>query len=197
MASRNFSNSGNRGKRWACFAHQFAPETAPATRRGYRPLRGPLVTWLMWSSRSLRIHASPIGPSPGSGTLSRLAKRRPPQSRYSINRCESQGVQGYLTHGGSALIFSISTSISLAASERLRRALESRAFTGDDSLAVKTLRCSVIFRRRLTAAAAFAGEAGSPGRRSSHRRPWPQASKTTLPRTSNHDARVSSKERWP
>ena len=76
---------------------------------------------------------------------------------------------------------------------RVRRVFGTRPFTGDDSLAAP-IYPRAISRRRLTAAVVFAGEAESPGHRSSHRRPWPQASTTTPPRTSNHDVRVPSME---
>ncbi len=60
---------------------EFVPEIVQQLTEA-RPLSGPSATRLGWSSRSLSTHASPIGPSPGSGAVSRSAKRRPPQSRY-------------------------------------------------------------------------------------------------------------------
>jgi len=81
LTSRNFSSRGNREK---------CPANPPMSWCGHWfssslivfPLSGPSATTLGWSSRSLNIQASPIGPSPGSGAESRLAKCRPPQSRY-------------------------------------------------------------------------------------------------------------------
>ena len=81
VTSRNFNSRGNREK---------CPANPPMSWCGHWsssslmvfPLSGPSATRLGWSSRSLKIQASPIGPSPGSGAERMSARRRPPQSRY-------------------------------------------------------------------------------------------------------------------
>ena len=80
-ASRNFSSKGNRRKRPASFPSNCSGDCSSNCPM-VRPLSGPSATRLGWSSRSLSNQASPKGPSPGSGAVSRSARRRPPQSRY-------------------------------------------------------------------------------------------------------------------
>src|ERR1700678_1669603 len=62
------------------------------------PRNGPSVTLLAWSSRSMRIQASPIGPS-GSGLFIQLPRRRPPPEPVLEDRLETQGIKLELRHG--------------------------------------------------------------------------------------------------
>ena len=57
------------------------------------PLSGPSATRLGCSSRSLRSHASPIGPSPGNRADSRRTQPSAPPQPVLIERFESQGVK--------------------------------------------------------------------------------------------------------
>ena len=78
-------------------------ETAPAIDRWSRPLSGPSATWLGWSSRSLSTHASPIGPSPGSGAREQVGQTPAAPEPILIDRFESQGIQKVLDSLGSAI----------------------------------------------------------------------------------------------